>query len=127
MTQENAAKKLLIVDDSSISRMFIRQYVVEKHPDWIIFEAGSGEEAIDLVEKDVPDYCTMDHNMPGILGIDAAAEILGKHPEMRLVIFTANIQEMHQLLARQIGAMLVKKPVTEKSTVLALNYFTDSE
>lgn len=127
MTQENTAKKLLIVDDSSISRMFIRQYVVEKHPDWIIFEAESGEEALDLVEKHVPDYCSMDHNMPGLLGIDAAVEILGKHPKMRLVIFTANIQEMHKLQARQIGAMLVKKPVTEKSTTLAFNYFTNLE
>jgi len=69
----------------------------------------------------------MDINMPGIPGTDAAERILAKHPSIKIVIFSANIQEAHQNRARSLGTILVAKPVTEKSIFLAINYFTDSE
>jgi CheY-like chemotaxis protein len=117
------SKKVLIVDDSKISRMFIRQHISAKHPDWILSEAATGEEAIEMVNKELPDYCTMDINMPGMLGTDAAREILAKYPGIRLVIFSANVQESYQEDARSMGTILVSKPVTEKSIAQALDYF----
>jgi len=127
MFADSSIKKLLIVDDSKVSRMLIRTHILAQHPDWIISEAISGEEAITLVDNDLPDYCTMDINMPGIPGTDAAERILAKHPSIKIVIFSANIQEAHQNRARSLGTILVAKPVTEKSIFLAINYFTDSE
>ncbi len=116
-------KKVLVVDDSKISRMFIRQHIIAKHPDWILSEATTGEEAIVMIEAEQPDYCTMDINMPGMLGTDAAKEILAKHPDIRLVIFSANVQESYQQEARDMGTILVSKPVNEKSIAQALEYF----
>ncbi|MGZ5574932.1 MAG: hypothetical protein ACXWEO_07925 [Methylobacter sp.] len=69
----------------------------------------------------------MDINMPGIPGTDAAEQILAKHPSIKVVIFSTNIQETSQNRARLLGTILVAKPVTEKSIALALNYFTNSE
>lgn len=126
MTAENTAKKLLIVDDSKVSRMLIRTQILAVYPDWIISEASSGEESIAMVDKEQPDYCTMDINMPGILGTDAAEQILAKYPSIRLVIFSANIQESYQSRANALGAVFVAKPVSEKSVALALNYFRES-
>jgi two-component system chemotaxis response regulator CheY len=117
-------KKLLVVDDSKVSRMLIRAHVKAKFPDWEITEAVNGDEAILLVDKDTPDYCTMDINMPGILGTDAAELILRKHPAMRIAIFSANIQETYQNRAATLGTIFVAKPITEKSIGNALNYFT---
>jgi CheY-like chemotaxis protein len=117
------SKKVLIVDDSKISRMFIRQHISAKHPDWTLSEAATGEEAIEMINKDLPDYCTMDINMPGMLGTEAAKIILGQHPSLRLVIFSANVQETYQEEARALGTILVSKPVTEKSIGQALDYF----
>lgn len=116
-------KKVLVVDDSKISRMFIRQHISAKHSDWIISEATTGEEAIAAVDAEQPDYCTMDINMPGILGTDAARIILGKYPNIRLVIFSANVQETYQEEARAMGTILVSKPVNEASIAQALEYF----
>ena len=116
-------KKLLIVDDSKVSRLIIRARILEVHPEWQIIEAVSGNEAIDLADKNTPDFCTMDINMPGILGTDAAEQILAKHPTMRMVIFSANIQETFQDRASTIGAIFVAKPVTEKSIAEAISYF----
>ena len=123
----SSIKKLLIVDDSKVSRILIRTHILAQHPDWLISEAVCGEDAIELVDSELPDYCTMDINMPGIAGTDAAERILSKYPSIKIVIFSANIQETHQNRARALGTILVAKPVTEKSIALTLDYFTDSE
>lgn len=119
------SKTVLVVDDSKISRMFIRQHISAKHPDWIFSEAVTGEDAIAMIDIEQPDYCTMDINMPGMLGTDAAKEILGKYPHIRLVIFSANVQETYQEQARELGIIFVSKPVTESSISQAIDYFLD--
>ena len=124
---DSSIKKLLIVDDSKVSRMLIRTHILARHPEWVISEAVCGEDAIALVDNDTPDYCTMDINMPGIPGTDAAEQILSKYPSIKIVIFSANIQETHQNRARALGTILIAKPVTEKSIALTLNHFTDSK
>lgn len=124
---DGSVKKLLIVDDSKVSRMIIRAHMLAKHPAWIISEAASGAEAIALVDRDLPDYCTMDINMPGISGSDAADLILTKYPALRMVLFSANIQEANQVRASLLGIIFVAKPVTEKSITLALDHFAGVE
>ncbi len=118
-------KKLLVVDDSKVSRMVIRARVKVVQPDWEIIEAANGDEGIALAIAHQPDFCTMDINMPGILGTDAAEQILQKIPKLRLVIFSANIQETFQERTASMGALFVAKPVTEKSIAEALKYFTE--
>lgn len=123
MVAVTSVKKLLIVDDSKVSRMIIRAHVLAKHPEWIISEAASGNEAVVLVDTDLPDYCSMDINMPGISGTDAAQQILDKYPSVRMVLFSANIQETNQTRASALGIIFVAKPVTEKSIAQALDHF----
>jgi two-component system chemotaxis response regulator CheY len=117
------SKKVLVVDDSKISRMFIRQHISAKNPDWTFSEATTGQEAIDSINAETFDYCTMDINMPGMLGTEAAKIILEQHPELRLVIFSANTQESYQDEAKAMGTILIAKPVNEASIGQALAYF----
>lgn len=126
MNQTVSNKKLLVVDDSKVSRMVIKARVKVVHPEWEIIEASTGDEGITLALEQMPDYCTMDINMPGILGTDAAERILQKLPNLRMVIFSANIQEAFQERTKNMGALFVAKPVTEKSIAEALRYFTES-
>ncbi|MFZ6673813.1 response regulator transcription factor [Undibacterium sp. Xuan67W] len=126
MSQAHPTKKLMIVDDSKVSRMVIRAHIKAQHEDWEIIEAISGDDAILLADKENPDFCTMDINMPGMLGTDAAELILTKHPAIRIVIFSANIQETFKNRASNLGATFVAKPVTEKSIAQALTHFLGS-
>ena len=119
-------KKLLVVDDSRVSRLMIRSLALAKHPQWIITEAASGEEALASVDSDTPNYCTMDINMPGLMGTDAAEQILAKHPGIPIAIFSANIQDAFQIRAAALGAKFVPKPITEKTVAQALDFFEEN-
>ncbi|HBN52843.1 MAG TPA: response regulator [Stenotrophomonas sp.] len=116
-------RTVLVVDDSKVSRMVIKAHILAIHPQWCVIEAGTGEEAIAMAARITPDFCTVDVNMPGMPGTDAAARILQAHPQVRIAIFSANIQEAVQTRAQQLGAMFVAKPVTEKSIAQALQHF----
>jgi len=116
-------KKLLIVDDSKVSRMVIRAHIKAVQPDWEIVEAGCGEDAIKITSEQTINFCTMDINMPGMLGTDAAEQMLQSHPHMRIVIFSANVQDTMQTRATSLGSIFVAKPVTEKSIAIVTKYF----
>ncbi len=115
-------KTLLIVDDTRLSRTMIRRLIENQHPDWQFIEAHDGEQAIAQAHTHLPDFCTMDINMPGIPGTVAARQIQQQHPEIRIVIFSADIQQGQRQRAKEIGIEFVAKPVNETSIQLALQH-----
>jgi two-component system chemotaxis response regulator CheY len=116
-------KTLLIVDDSRVSRMMIRALVLERQPEWQIFEAGNGEEAINQVRENMPDYVTMDMNMPGMDGVAASEQIRQAYPTTKIVLLTANIQESSRQKAQQLGLAFVTKPITAACIDQALAFY----
>ena len=114
---------LLIVDDSRVSRMMIRTLVLANRPMWTLVEAANGDEALALAATQTFDYCTMDINMPGMPGTDAAAHLKRDYPALRLALFSANIQESQKVRAGELGVKFVAKPVSDKSVTEALTFF----
>jgi CheY-like chemotaxis protein len=119
----NATPLLLIVDDSRMSRMLIRAIIVDTRPNWRIIEATSGDEAIKLADEHLPDFVSMDVNMPGISGLEAAGRIRIRHPDTRIVMCTANIQESTREAAKRAGLEFVAKPITAQSMASAIAFF----
>ena len=117
------AKSVLVVDDSRLSRMLISKYIATLHPHWIVNEANSGQEGIDKAKQQSPDYITMDYNMEGISGVDAAKQILQFAPRAKIVLFSANVQASIVAEANAMGIAFVGKPVTESTMQQALDYF----
>lgn len=128
MPQNEAAleRKLLIVDDSKVSRMIIRAFFAKMCPLWVVQEAGSGDAALALVAEFQPDFVTMDVNMPGINGFDAAEQIMASDPKVRLVMLSANIQESSVRMAASLRVNFVAKPATEASLQQALHHLLAS-
>lgn len=114
---------LLIVDDSRMSRMLIRALISDSQPDWQIIEASSGDEAIALADQHCPDFVSMDVNMPGISGLEAAGRIRLRHPEARIALCTANIQGSTREAASRAGIHFVAKPITAASIADAIGFF----
>lgn len=114
--------KLLIVDDSKVSRMRIRAFFAMHCPSWVVQEAATGDEAIGMSRAFQPDFVTMDVNMPGISGFEAAPQIIAINPRVRVVMLTANIQESSKQMAASLNLSFVAKPATEASLQQALDY-----
>lgn len=119
----STAPLLLIVDDSRTSRMLIRGMVSKLRPDWRITEAGSGDEALQKCEEELPQFVSMDVNMPGMSGLEAAAKIRMRHAEVRIVLCTANIQEAIRDAAAKAGIQFVAKPITPVSVEQSIQFF----
>lgn len=115
--------KLLIVDDSSVSRMMIRARVVAVQPDWDIIEAASGDAALALIPEARPDFITMDVNMPGLTGFEAVEKIRLTDQHARIVILSANIQNSSREKAQELAVKFVQKPATQAAIQQAIDYF----
>lgn len=116
---------LLIVDDSKMSRMMIGRIVNDLRPAWRIAEAASGAEALAMIEQAPPDLISMDVNMPGMSGLEAAGRIRLHNPEIRIVLCTANIQDAVRQAAEKAGVMFVAKPITAESVARMVTLFED--
>ena len=117
------APVLLIVDDSRVSRTIIRNTITPLRPDWVLVEAASGDEALAKVNENQPHFVSMDMNMPGISGMDAARQILALYPSIRIAMCTANIQDSVQAEASAAGFFFVGKPITEAGIEKAIAFF----
>lgn len=107
------SKKVLIVDDSRVSRMLARAYLEESRPEWQFFEASCGEDAIALAQKEAIELVTLDVNMPGMSGLVAGERLLQLRPRARIVVLSANVQTSVRQRAEAMGMAFLQKPITE--------------
>lgn len=101
---------ILVVDDSKVSRSLSVGMLQKRRPEAEIHEAGDGATAVASALGLAPQLVLMDVNMPGISGLDAAAQILAARPGTRIAILTANYQEATQRRAAELGLALFRKP-----------------
>jgi CheY-like chemotaxis protein len=108
-----SVKQILIVDDSRVSRLMARQYILSMHADWIIEEAASGEEALQKIDSYTPALVLIDVNMPGMGGVAAAEQLRQRLPQAHISLLTANVQTATRSRAAEIGVGFMEKPITE--------------
>lgn len=106
-------KNVLIVDDSRMSRMMISTIIKTHHPDWVIIDAASGDEALSKAEGKAIDLMTLDMNMPGMDGITLGTQLREMFPDADIALVTANIQEAVRAKAEQAQLAFIAKPITE--------------
>jgi two-component system chemotaxis response regulator CheY len=109
----NNPNMVLVVDDSRVSRMMSRQFILSKQPTWSVEEACTGEEAIEKVQTMFPILILLDVNMPGMGGIAAAEKLRQLLPDVPISMLTANVQDAIRQRAIALGVGFVEKPITE--------------
>jgi CheY-like chemotaxis protein len=71
--EESLIKKILIADDESLMRSLIVRCVSDLNCPTI--EADSGPAAVEIALRELPDLILLDYIMPGMSGLEAAAQM----------------------------------------------------
>jgi CheY-like chemotaxis protein len=112
---------VLIVDDSRVSRLMARQFILSARPHWAVEEAGTGEEALAKTAAGAPALILIDVNMPGIGGLAAAEQLRQSCPEAHIALVTANVQNATRNRANELGIGFMEKPITETKIHALIN------
>jgi two-component system, OmpR family, KDP operon response regulator KdpE len=93
--------KILIVDDAQQVRRVLRTALSAEG--YEIFEAGTGEEALESIRQSTPDAILLDVNMPGIGGLETCREIR-RTLDVPIVMLTVRNAERDKVMALDAGA-----------------------
>lgn len=116
-------KKILLVDDSRISRLMLKAIIKANFPGWEIIEAEDGETALKLCQYTQFDFISLDMNMPGRDGLTISPELQDLCPDAKIALLTANFQErvkdkaQAQAQAQAQGLSFIPKPITEEKVI----------
>lgn len=107
---------ILIVDDSATTRAMIKRTIrLAEVPVTNLFEAGNGQEALDILEHVRVDLVLADLNMPAMNGIEMTQRMRSR-PETRnipVVVVSADPNARHHEALRGAGIQgYVRKPCT---------------
>ena len=113
------SQRVVIAEDEAIIRLDLREMLEDEGYE-VVAETGRGDEAVELVEKHLPDLCIFDIKMPGMDGLAAASEVSSKR-QAAVVILTAFSQRHLIEQARDAGVLsYLVKPFQREELVSAI-------
>jgi CheY-like chemotaxis protein len=128
-TNPMARKRVLVVDDSKSARVILSR-MLEKY-DIEVDMADAAERAIEYLQSNRPDAIFMDHQMPGMDGLQALKTIKG-NPQTAMIpimMYTSQEGELYVGQARALGAMGVLpkqvRPVDVSKVLYELHLLPD--
>lgn len=110
------ALKILVVDDESRMRKLVKDFLSKRN--FVVIEAGNGEEAMDIFyqEKDIA-LIILDVMMPKMDGWEVCREIR-KNSKIPIIMLTARGDERDELLGFELGVdEYISKPFSPKILV----------
>ncbi|MGD2215207.1 MAG: response regulator [Gemmatimonadales bacterium] len=102
--------KVLFVDDEED---FVRTMAERMEMREVDSEVAlDGQQALQMLEDEVPDVMVLDLRMPGIDGLEVLRQVKKMYPEMEVIIMTGHGSEADEAEARRLGAFeYLSKPV----------------
>ena len=102
--------RVAIVDDQELVRAGFRVLLDSADDIEVVGEAGTGQEALDLVAAEAPDVALMDIRMPGMDGLEATERLAELGAPVRILILTTfDLDEyVHRALRAGASGFLLK-------------------
>ena len=111
--------RVLIVDDEDLIASSLRVFLEDEG--MLVASATSGEEAVEILEKDQEfSVCVMDMRLPGMDGNATIRRIHALNPAMRFIIHTGSIDYRIPIDLQQLGivpAHLFHKPLIDMKPI----------
>src|SRR6266446_3306762 len=103
--------RVLVVDDSATIRSIVRKILAASRFRVEVAEAEGGIKALMQVASGKFDLVFLDHDMPGLTGVETLCEIKRQYPRLQVVIMASTANEAVVQRARAAGAAaFLKKP-----------------
>jgi len=96
--------RVVVTDDHPMFRFGMAALLGSVGDIEVVGEAGSGDEAVALVETLQPDVILMDLTMPGMGGIEATRRIVATAPAIAILVVTMVDEDDAVFAAMRVGA-----------------------
>ena len=115
--------KILIVDDSSFMRNFIKRTLTEAKIGSRYYEANDGKEAISQYVAFKPDITIMDIVMPNVDGVKASMAIKHYDPNAKIIVISAkeNKETVEDVVKKGGAKDYLLKPCDSSAIVMAIS------
>ncbi len=117
--------KVLIIDDEPHVRKFV-SLIVKRLGATSVFEAGDGEQGLEIFQAELPDLVLLDVNMPRMDGVETLRAIMNVRPDALVVMLTslANRQTVEE--CSKLGAAdYLRKDMPRAEMEAALQHIID--
>ncbi len=111
--------KILVVDDSALSRRTLRRIL--ESAEYEIVEAEDGMVALEVYFLEKPRLVLLDLVMKGMYGLDVLGKLREMDPQARVVVASADIQSSTRKLVDEAGAVgFINKPFIAEDVIAAV-------
>ena len=119
--------KVMLVEDHPLVRSAIKQTLSVPGID-VIAEAGSAEEALDLIRQHQPDVMLVDLELPGMSGVQLVREVAPRLPDCKIVMLTGSSRNEDVVAAVRSGAAgYLTKDMAADALVRALRGISEGD
>jgi DNA-binding NarL/FixJ family response regulator len=95
--------RILVVDDHPVVRQGTRG-ILESAGLEVVGEAGTAEDALELLADTVPDIVLVDVRLPGASGIELVAELKRRQPDTKAIVLSSYADPSYVTAALGAGA-----------------------
>src|SRR5680860_500243 len=113
-------KTILVVDDDDELRGFLKKLLAANN--FTVIEACDGAQALEAVEKYLPDLVLLDFGLPKVPGETVCVKIKKDHPNIIVIALTKKTQSSDVVQGLQIGADdYINKPFVAEELIARID------
>jgi DNA-binding response OmpR family regulator len=94
--------KILVVDDD-LDLLGLVAYAL-RQAGFLVVESSDGREALEVFEREEPDLCILDVNLPRLSGFEILGRLRESRPSLPIMMLTVRSAEEDQVKAFDLGA-----------------------
>jgi two-component system chemotaxis response regulator CheY len=111
--------KILVVDDSALSRRTLRRIV--ESAGYEVLEAEDGMSALEVYFLEKPELVLLDLVMKGMYGLEVLVKLREMDPRALVIVASADIQSSTRKMVADAGALaFLNKPFVPEQVIAAV-------